>query len=219
MVLPVLAAVAKLASRGRKVGDFAYNARRRFIRRAERLYKQADKTIGEAANRYRTMAEYNLRDAAKLYENARDRTRFESKMKTKYGVDLSDVKNATPAQRAQLYNESFETLKDATEARTAKEIMSSAAGKRIMASTANIWKSAVKVNADGERVIDTQAAYGLIMRHFQADSMMDVIGQFERRFGDDLYSQPDSIEKYKEITAEATEFVRDLTDAPASQAL
>lgn len=210
MVLPALAALGRLAARAVKRGDYAYNARRRYTRRAEKLYKQADKATGETAERLRGQAEVNLKDAVRLYENERDRAKFEAKMKTKYGVDLTNVKAANPAQRAQLMNESYDALRGATRERMVKEIMNGPAGKRIMASTADIWKKAIKTNENGERVVDMDMAYRLIMKHFGVDSMADVIDIYEDELGEDLYSDPESEERYREVVAAATEFVRDL---------
>ena len=210
VIQAVLGALAKVGSRAKRAGDTLYNARRRYIRRAERLFKQADKSIGADAVNKREAAKRNLNDAVRLYENERDKARFVSKMKNKYGVDLSDIKSASPAQRSYLINESYETLSGASRERFAKEIMSSAAGKRIMASTADIWKSAVKVNADGKTVIDTSLAYSLITQHFGVDSMADVIDIYERELGEDLYSDPDSDEFYKSVVRRAIEFMRDL---------
>lgn len=212
MVLPALAALGRAAARATKRGDYFYNARRRFNRRAERLFNQAANAVGETAARLRDQAISNLKDAVRLYENERDRAKFEAKMASKYDVDLSNVKQATPAQRAQLANESYDTLRGATRERAAKEIMSGPAGKRIMASTADIWKKAIKTNENGERVVDMDMAYRLIMRHFGVDSMADVIDIYEDELGEDLYSDPESEERYREVVAAATEFVRDLNN-------
>lgn len=214
MVLPILSALANFVSRARKLGDDVYNARRRFTRRAERLMKEAQKTTGAAAQRKREQAIRNLQDASKLYEKERDRVKFDKKMKDKYGVDLSDVEMITnPKKRGQLVNESFDVTGKASRERAAREIMSSAGGKRIMASTSDIWSKAVKVNAEGETVIDTSLAYALIKQHFGANDMMDVIEIYERRFGPTLYENPDDEERYKEIVRAATEYIRDLARA------
>lgn len=177
-----------------KAGDNTYNARRRYYRQAERYEQQASKASSAVeSSRLAYLARRALEKAIATYEDP---------TKAKFSKPIQDlasrlsprkpVRKPTAAQKARLVGESrakatVSGIKDEQERREieARDILDSPIGKRIYGALVDIWK-----DAD-----DRDAA---IMDYFGVDSMMDVIEALER-MGFDLYSDPESQEKYDEI--------------------
>lgn len=190
-------------ARAMKLGDLAYNARRRYARQAERYAKEARGASGIEKGRLETLARSNLERAISTYEDP-------SKAKgSKLIRDLTEelnpqipTRNLGKGIRSQRIAESF-AAKD--EVRTdesirreleAEEILSTDIGNRVYGALVDIWK-------DSDYADRNQA----IMDYFGAESMADVLQAIEDA-GIDLYADPESMERYQEIrTAISERFV------------
>lgn len=177
-------------ARARKKSDDVYNARRRFTRRAERLISAANNESDvNVASRLKAEATSLLEQAAAGYESQRDKQAFLNKYGiTGYKVPISQT--SPEKQRAYEYLSRRQLegrLQDADirRDRSAKNLLSSAVGRRIYAATANIWRGRDYYTRDE-----------LIMDFFGVDSMADVVRIFEDELGADLYDKPEDFEKY-----------------------
>lgn len=195
--------------------DLNYNARRRYLRNAERYLNKANETIGAEKERYKALARDFTSKAAELYERRADITRSKPfrDLSQKLGINLKEfIQSENPTKREQqrikdLREKSMDlaiygkgVTKDVREQRIreaeAQAILSSDVGSRIYAGTVEIWTEELD---EGRRknVDDINAA---LMKHFGVSSLMDLIETIEEKTGMSIFSNPESIERYDVVT-------------------
>lgn len=183
----------------REASDEAYNARRRFARKAKRYADMAKNAVGEAKARYETIARDALEDAISTYEKGTSRKEW-SKGIRELDEQLKpvDVFRRKPKKRVSKSQRerSFEALKSKDEetrrAREAKSILSSGAGNRIFAGTIDIW---------GGENDDYYSRTQAIMEHFGLSDEMEIVEMFESELGKELYAEYKNTIKYDELVA------------------
>lgn len=204
-----------------KQSNSSYNARRRFVRLAERMVKKARGATGKAAARYRAQARDAVEKAAQLYERQADIQRSQkfTDLANEFGVNLSEYLTAGEQnkrqreRREQLISESLEVTETLIDPNTGKRrrrsererrdmearaILNSPIGSRIYGGLVDIW--AQPTFRDGELVYKKgrDEINRAIMEYFGVDSMMDVIELLEKETN--LYADPESMEKYDAVT-------------------
>lgn len=180
-------------ARLRKTGDAAYNARRRYYRQAERYEKQATQA-GTAieAGRLRKLGSRALEKAISTYEDP---------TKANFSKPIQELQRSLNPRkplrkpgkelRSRIIEESEKTATvdgmDEYEMRQeeASEILTGSIGRRVFGAFVDIWK-------------DSEDREGAILDYFGASDMMEVIEAIEDA-GIDIYSDPESEQKYDEI--------------------
>jgi len=179
----------------REASDEAYNARRRFVRKAERYWNMAQGATGVTRERYEAIARKSLSDAMSTYEKGTSQKSMSKKIreldKELKPVDVfrreakqSISKRLKERSERSLYSRDEQVRRE----QEAKSIMSSEAGHRIYAGTIDVWQDS-----------DYLSREDALMAHFGVDTLMDVIELFEEELGEDLYAEEKVQVKYDEI--------------------
>lgn len=186
--------MARTKKRNRSdASDDAYNARRRYYRQAQRYERQAAKaSTPTEAGRLRKLGARALENAIKTYEDP---------TKARVSRPIAELQKSLQVEKplrkpSENYRQLIidESKKKATEKgmtdferreTEASEILTGAIGRRVFGATSEIWK-------------DAEDREDAILKYFGAASMMDVIEAIEDA-GIDLYSDPESEQKYDEI--------------------
>lgn len=180
-------------ARMRKTGDAAYNARRRYYRQAERYEKQATQAgTAMEAGRLRKLGSRALEKAMQTYEDP-TQARFSKPIQD---LERSLNPNAPLRKPGTGYQSKIieESEKTATvggmseyemQEYEASEILTGSIGRRVFGAFADVWK-------------DSEDREGAILDYFGASNMMEVIEAIEDA-GIDIYSDPESEQKYDEI--------------------
>lgn len=180
-------------ARLRKMGDAAYNARRRYYRQAERYEKQATQAgTATEAGRLRKLGSRALEKAMQTYEDP---------TKVEFSKPIQDLQRSlNPKAPLRKPGEGFkskiieESEKTATvggmdeyemQKYEASEILTGSIGRRVFGAFADVWK-------------DSEDREGAILDYFGASNMMEVIEAIEDA-GIDIYSDPESEQRYDEI--------------------
>lgn len=203
-------------ARARRKGDSAYNARRRYTRKAERYMKQADSSYGASRERYIELAKREAEKALSTYEKEPS---FQKLSKGLQRVALETnaqfTKPANDAQRQKLISRSKRSLESNVKDRREYEgraIMSSSVGSRIIAALEPIWRDYASINPEtGKTEIDWSAASKAIFEHMsqQAGKLINdwlgVIEAFEQNpeIGADLYKDPKNDIRYDAVVQAA----------------
>ena len=200
---------ANKAARVRKRSDDTYNARRRFMREAERYMKKADTVTGAAKSRYERLAEKSMTQAAALYKGKPKGRNKLTEMGKKIGVDPFDKAKAFAAGykagkqnvTGKLIARSYERLeknKQQTRGEMAKDILSTDnIGSRFYGGLSEIWTQ------DEESRQHPDAA---ITEFFGVDSIADVLEQLEEA-GIDIYAADENNSNYKSIQLKIQELI------------
>ena len=207
-----------MARAERPTGDKATNARKRYYRQAERYLKQADKSTGAVAGRYRELARQKLDDAISTY--SKKTTQAFSKpiqrIADQLGVDLSEkrkqIKEMTDKtaekRRESAIDEEVSKSSLATTDLTveqlreseARAILNSPIGKRIIGGTSDIWrKAATYKDSDGQYKVDKSKILPALFEHYEVDNLADLLEAIESEVGSTLYKDPDSDEMYETV--------------------
>jgi hypothetical protein len=236
MVAPLVAAAAraaagkaaksaarKTASRARKAGDVSTNARKRYYRASERYLKQAEKSSGTTAKRYRQLAKQNFEDALATYDpaNTQKYSKPIQKLAAEFGYDLEKRRelptDSAEAERtierrrnkqqyviseSKYYKES--ALKDpgTRREREAQALFkSSEIGRRIIGGYVDVWRDeAVTVDeTTGERKIDTRQIFKALFKYFDVDNLADLVEKVENEIGEVLYEMGNADEIYEVV--------------------
>lgn len=187
-------------ARAEKRGDSTYNARRRFVREAERFQKLANKSAGAERDRYTYLAKESLSKAAELYENRGKIKRSASfnRLANELGINLSDYE-FNEKRTETLKKQSERYVKLSSRERMARAILDSSVGSRIYGGLVDVWAQPTYKNGELVYRRSAEDIDQLIMQHYGVDSMMDVIELLEKE-GRDLYADPESLEKYDLLT-------------------
>lgn len=195
--------------------DLNYNARRRYLRNAERYLNKANETIGAEKERYKALARDFTSKAAELYERKADITRSKPfrTLSEKLGVNINEfIQSDKPTKREQqrieelreksldfaIYGKGVTKGVRAQRMREAEAqaILSSEVGGRIYAGTVEVWTEEVD-DKRRQNVDDINAA---LMKHFGVSSLMDLIETIERKTQISIFSNPESLERYDVVT-------------------
>lgn len=179
----------------REASDEAYNARRRFVRKAERYFKMAENASGVTRERYEAIARESLSDAMSTYEKGTSRKSMSKKIR-----ELDEQLKPVDVFRREAKQPISKRLKERSERslysrdeqvrreQEAKSIMSSEAGHRIYAGTIDIWQDS-----------DYPSREEALIAHFGVSDLMGVIEIFEEELGEDLYAPEKDVIKYDEL--------------------
>lgn len=197
-------------ARSRKMGDDAYNARRRYTRQAQRYLKQADNTTGEASRRYRALAEQAYTNAIGTYADSSSSANFSSEIKklaSRFGQVVGEARNRL--NRARLIRESSKAKspRGLTDQQRrdmeGRQLLNTFVGHRIFGGMQNIWeKDALERKDDGTYKINQEKALELLKDYFGVDDVLGIIEAFEEQFSG-LYAKPSSQVQYDEIVLAA----------------
>ena len=203
-------------ARARRKGDEAYNARRRYTRKAERYMKQADSAYGANRERYIELAKREAEKALSTYDKE---PRFQDLSKGLQRValetDAQFVKPANDAQRQKIISRSKRSLEGNIQDRREYEgraIMSSSVGSRIIAALEPIWRDYATVNPEtGKTEIDWSAASKAIFEYMSeqvgklVNDWLGVIEAIENspEIGADLYKDPKNEIRYDAVVQAA----------------
>lgn len=204
-----------------KTGDDAYNARRRYQRSAERYLKQSKQTSGEAAKRYRFLAENELKNAIATYDQSTTQkfNKVITNLGNELGVDLErerrrmqQMKEGTAKQlRDMAISEkqtnsrlvSSVTADDARREAEARQIINSKVGSRIIGGLVDVWKDAATVMVEENGIlkskVDNTKIIPELMKHFNVDNLADLIEKVEEITGESLYDDVDSDSMYETV--------------------
>lgn len=196
--------------------DQAYNARRRFLRKADSYLNKAKDTIGAESARYRELAKDMTAKAAQLYERKADITRSSrfNRLSKELGIQVNEFmrrQDETKRERQQverLITESEivaqpsglsrEELTDWRREQEANAILSSPIGSRIYAGLVDVWAKPTYRNGELVNERTTEDINQAIMDYFEVDNMLDVIEILEQKV--DLYADPESLERYDAVS-------------------
>lgn len=207
-------------SRNPKRSDSVYNARRRFIRAAERALNKSYDAVGAEKSRYREMAREYTAKAAELYQGKVKGkvSGVMQKLSDALGVNLREFASSEkPTKREQqrqsrLIKESEKVTeyvkndnggyrkKTSIETReeAANAILNSPIGSRIYAGLVDVWAKPTIEDGEIKMRRTREDINNAIMEHFGVSSMMDVIEMLEEKV--DLYADPQSIERYDTVS-------------------
>ena len=203
-----------MARKRRLTGDDATNARKRYYRAAERYLKQADRSTGATAARYRQLARQNLDDAVKTYSKNTTQpfSKPIQKIANTLGVDLNQIRQTIKSRSDEVAekvrnaaidlgkkSKSFKALQSTRKAKAeqlrqdeARSILNSPIGQRIIGGTVEIWQDeASYIDDKGERKIDKTKIIPELMKYFKVDNLADLLEEVEAIAGEVLYEQGD----------------------------
>ena len=203
-------------SGGSARSDASYNARRRFIRTADRYLNKARDAVGAEAARYRELARDAITKAASLYERKADiaRSKKFTAAAKELGVDVKEFmrgKDETKREQQRIENLMEESKTLVQEKRLTREqrvefrreqearaILNSPIGSRIYAGLVDIWAQPTMRGGEIVNRKSTEDINQAIMDYYGVDSMMDVIDMLEKQI--DLYADPESLERYDAVS-------------------
>lgn len=208
--------------RARRRSDDVYNARRRFRRQAERFIKKASTATGIQKARFEQQARNAIMDAMATYQKLEPKGAV-ARVANQLGVTrgtmvargyfsrsfnpspvrpvptftpIKDYKQDTVGgityqQRQQLMAKSLTALEGVGESRDdmARDLLKGNVGHRFYAGLSEIWASSPEGRKDPE---------GTIVRHFGANSIMDVVEELEAS-GIDFYTPEDEAAAYTQV--------------------
>ena len=231
-MLPIIAAAARAgataaarskaasatakAARAKKASDEVYNARRRYVRKAERYMKQADNSYGASRERYIVLAKREAEKALSTYDKEPSFQKLSKGLqRVALETDAQFAKPANDAQRQKLVSRSKRALESNIEDRREYEgraIMSSSIGSRIIAALEPIWRDYASINPEtGKTEIDWSEASKAIFEHMSQQTgkpvsdWLGVIEAFEQNpeIGADLYKDPKNDIRYDAVVQAA----------------
>ena len=186
----------------REASDEAYNARRRFARKAKRYADMAEKATGEVRARYETIARDALEDAMSTYEKGTTRKEMsknirelDERLKPLDVFRREPKKRITKKQQERSIESLYSRDEETRRKEEAKSILNTGVGSRIYAGTIEVW---------GE--LDYSEREQAIVDYFGVNDMLDVIKMFEKEFGEELYAELKNTIKYDELVGMIAEY-------------
>ena len=214
----------KLSSKARKLGDESTIARKRYYRASERYLKQAEKSSGTTAARYRQLAKQNFEDALSTYDpaNTQKYSKPIQRLATEFGYDLegerslpqdidareSEIEKRRKKQERLVYSESGNVLEgtmknaDARREIEAQSLFrSSEIGRRIIGGYSDVWRDEASYidEETGERKIDTKKIFKALFKYFGVDNLADLVEKVENDIGEILYKMGSPDEMYETV--------------------
>ena len=211
-------------ARAGKTGDTYYNARRRFVRSAQRNLKKAEQSSGITADKYRTIAANDLQKALDTYEQGTTQNFSKPIQKLASVLDvnlgqarqrLKDMKANTATRLRNLAEkqsterlagnlDDAETLRQAE----AKAVFSSDVGSRIIGGLVDIWKDkashvVTRYDKDGKPYkkteVDKKKMFDAIFDYLGVDNLADALQKMEQAIGDRLYGDGETDTIYETV--------------------
>lgn len=214
----------KLSSKARKLGDESTIARKRYYRASERYLKQAEKSSGSTAARYRQLARQSFEDALSTYDpsNTQKYSKPMQRLAAEFGYDLEgerqlpqdvqarerEIERRRKKQERLVYSESGDVLEKSLKdpgARREREAQalfrSSEIGRRIIGGYADVWRdeAAYVDEQTGERKIDTKKIFKALYKYFGVDNLADLVEKAEEELGETLYKMDNPEEMYETV--------------------
>lgn len=214
----------KLSSKARKLGDESTIARKRYYRASERYLKQAEKSSGTTAARFRQLAKQNFEDALATYDpaNTQKYSKPIQRLAAEFGYDLegerglpkdasareSEIERRRKKQERLIYSESGNVLEgtmknaDARRELEAQSLFkSSEIGRRIIGGYADVWRDEASYidEETGERKIDTKKIFKALFKYFGVDNLADLVEKVENDIGEILYKMGSPDEMYETV--------------------
>lgn len=204
-------------ARARRKGDSAYNARRRYTRKAERYMNQANASYGVVRERYIELARREAERALSTYDKEPSFQKLSKGLqRVALETDAQFSKPANDAQRQKLISRSKRALESNVENRREYEgraIMSSSVGSRIIASLEPIWRQYAEYNQKSKKygiknwdeVAPKIFEYMSEVTGKEITDWMEVIEAFEQNpeIGADLYKDPKNDIRYDAVVQAA----------------
>lgn len=194
-----------------KKGDDFYNARRRFVRSAQRNLKKAEQSSGITADKYRTIAANDLQKALNTYDQGTTQNFSKPIQKLASALDVNlgqarkrmqQMKEITAKRlRTQAEKQSTERLAGAMDDEEtlrqaeAKVVFSSDVGSRIIGGLVDVWKD--KASIKGK--IDKKAMFDAIFDYLGVDNLADALQKMEQAIGDSLYDDGETDTIYETV--------------------
>lgn len=200
-----------MARARRKMGDDAYNARRRYYRSAERYLKKAETTSGTTSERYRALARKDLEEALATYDASAPKQKISKpirdlaeKMNINLDVQRGDFIASTEKERAKAIERSTKRLEsnlndvNARRDQEARIILSNPTiSRRIIGGFVDVWRD--RLIDDNKGVIDRSRIFPLLFEYFKVNSYADLLEKVENIVGDKLYLDEDSESIYETV--------------------
>lgn len=204
-------------ARAKRKGDSAYNARRRYTRKAERYMKQANASYGASRERYIELAKREAEKALSTYDKEPSFQKLSKGLqRVALETDAQFSKPANDARRQEIISRSKRSLESSVEDRREYEgraIMSSSVGSRIIASLEPIWRQYAEYNPktkkygvkDWDKVAPKIFEYMSEVTGREITDWMGVIEAFEQNpeIGADLYKDPKNDIRYDAVVQAA----------------
>ena len=204
-------------ARAKRKGDSAYNARRRYTRKAERYMKQANASYGVSRERYIELAKREAEKALSTYDKEPSFQKLSKGLqRVALETDAQFSKPANDAQRQKLISRSKRSLESSVENRREYEgraIMSSPVGSRIIASLEPIWRQYAKYNPKTKKYgiknwDDVAPKIFEYMSEVTGEEITDWLGVIEAfeqnpEIGADLYKDPKNDIRYDAVVQAA----------------
>lgn len=174
-------------ARKKTKADELYNVRRRLTRAAARAIKKAQKATGAERERLEWQAEQHLKRAASTYSGDTVGKKV-SDLEKKLGKEIEkpsrfDIEQVTrQAEKAK-----YRFGKKARREQSAREIINSNIGSRIIGAFESEWRD------DKANMLD------IIMQKTGASDLMEVVEIIEEKVGASLYMEPGDNARYDEV--------------------
>lgn len=200
--------MAKKSTRSKRA-DEQWNARRRYIRAAERNLKKAEELQGATAERYRQLARQNFESAISTYSPDQLSKGIRSKslqgMANEFGYNadiLSSINQNRYQQNLEILTRESEqqlegvinTVGNRREQEARALLNDDTIGSRILGGLVEVWKDAATV--DGK--VDNKKILPAIYEHFGIDNLADLVEILEQEIGSSLYAMKGDIDNIYE---------------------
>lgn len=207
-------------ARARKAGDDTYNARRRYVRAAERKLKQAMKETGAIAERLKFQARENLEKAMKTYDEktTQQMSKQMRDLAEQLGVDiqtgreqLKKVGETRPdlieKSRQKIIDEStnvlegaFATPEERRQAEARAIFRNETISSRILGGLVDVWRDEATVTDGlGRSKIDNSKILPALFSYFNVDNLADLLDKIQDIVGASLFTLGDSEEIYDTV--------------------
>lgn len=195
--------VNKATPRARKAGDDTYNARRRYVRSAERYLNQADKSTGTTAARLRNLARESYNKALSTYSGTKHKVSNKIQaIGERLGASTRKIET-TKKQRADLVRESFQTLETVrsqdlfrTEREAKAVVESPEISHRIFGGLVDVWKKRVPTF---QGKLDIKRLMPTIFDYFGVSNYQELLEKLEGIVGENLYAMDDTDFNYDTV--------------------
>lgn len=174
-------------ARKKTKADELYNMRRRLTRAAERSIRKAQKATGAERERLEWQAEQHLKRAAATYSGSSVGKKV-TDLEKKLGKEIEKPSRFDIEQiKRQAEKSKFRFGKKARREQSAREVLNSNVGSRIIGAFESEWRD------DKANMLD------IIMQRTGASDLMEVVEIIEEKVGASLYMEPGDTARYDEV--------------------
>lgn len=200
--------MANKSSRSERA-DKQWNARRRYIRAAERNLKKAENLQGATAARYKELARQDFESAISTYSPNELSKGIRSKslmnMSEEFGYNADVMKginqrrytndlNILTRESEQKLESVIDSVGNRRETEARALLNDDAIGSRILGGLVDVWKDAATI--DGK--VDNSKILPAIYEHFGIDNLADLVDILEQEIGSSLYSMKGDLDNIYE---------------------